>query len=159
MQGEQPGGGREGTGQTEIVASEWADGVRGVCEGSLVMTRPGCGCGCEWLNLLSQQGCRRQSGAFQATRGGGPASETSAKASQSSVRCVGSQPYPRGVGVGGGKEPEGGTVRGWDAGQGWVTLPQGAGPRPPMSLRASLPKCEFRTHLCYRERILAEPQC
>lgn len=95
------------------MASEWDDGVWGVCKGSPVMTRPGCGCGCEWLNLLSQQGCRRRSGAFQDTRGGGPTTETLAKASQSSVRCVRSHPAL----VGRGKELERGTLRGRDRAQ------------------------------------------
>lgn len=35
--------GRERTGKTAFAASEWDDGVRGVCEGSPVMTRPGRG--------------------------------------------------------------------------------------------------------------------
>lgn len=61
------------------------------------MTRPGCGCGCERLNLPSQQGCRKPSGAFQDTRGGGLTAEIFAEASQSSVRCVRSQPLPSGT--------------------------------------------------------------
>lgn len=51
--------GRQRTGKTEFVASEWDDEVPGVCEGQLGDDKAWVWLWREWLNLRSQQGCRK----------------------------------------------------------------------------------------------------